>query len=63
MRKALRNDAAGGMGAPGTAVLADRQLEEVAAEQTACDVENGISLTVETVEGISGHALSGQMAL
>ena len=44
----------------GTAVLADRQLEEMAAAQTACDVENHISLTVETVAGISGHALSGQ---
>lgn len=61
--KALRNDAVRGMGEPGAAVLADHQMEEVAAEQTACDVENSISLTAETVAGRSGHALSGQMAL
>jgi hypothetical protein len=48
------------MGTTGTTILADRQLEEMAAAQTACDVENRISLTVEIVAGISGHALSGQ---
>ncbi len=60
LHKTLRNDAAGGMGTTGTTILADRQLEEMAAAQTACDVENRISLTVEIVAGISGHALSGQ---